>query len=113
MLQQVSEDQSITSSMASISEWARNPASLGPPPVFSSSSPQSVSPLSTGFTESGLEFVSPEFNPRPQRLGAFESFEMRGLGQVAKRRLPSEMETVFFSPSSELPAQRLSHGAGR
>ena len=123
---QVSEDQSITSSMASIPEWARN-SSFGPPPVFSSSSPQSMSPLSTGFTEGGLEFVSPEFNPSPHKLGTFlgglpprvESLEMKGLGQVPKRKLSSRedvKETEFLSFSSELPAtksQRLSHGAGR
>ena len=111
--------------MTSIPDWARNSVSLGPPPVFSSSSPQSLSPLSTGFAEGGAEFVSPEFGPSPHRLafGGFspggEILEMTGLGHVAKCELSAGegvRETEFTSSGLELPAkkaQRLGHGASR
>ena len=114
---QVSEDQSMTSSMASIPEWAIKSASKGPPPFFPSSSPHSLSPLSTGFIEQGMEVISPEFDPSPQRqaFSQEKALELRALsGHLTKRKLPSGedvRETEFSSASFELPvtkAQRLS-----
>lgn len=126
---QVSDDQSITSSMASIPDWAKNHSSAGPPPLFGSSTPQSASYLSTGFAEEGgLEFISPEFTSSPQHLTfkggsspARESMEMRGFDQLTKRKLPpmdGVHETTFDSSSPQLlpakKAQKLSHeGEGK
>lgn len=109
-LSQVYDDQSITSSLTSIPEWAKNSASRRPPPLFSSSSPHSLSPLSTGFIEGGLDLISPEFNSSPRNIGfgdfsmEGERFEMRGVYHEKQLSVgEGERETGFMAVSATIP----------
>ena len=122
---QVPEDQSISSSLVSIPDWAKNSASRGPPPIIMSSSPYSLSPLSTGFIEGGFDQISPEFNADPHR-GAFgnnispggESFETRGLHKMKRKSSHDDIRETgfeFVSTTTGVPAaktRRLSNGTG-
>ena len=115
---QVSDDQSITSSMTSIPEWAKNSASAGPPPLFSSSSPHSLSPLSTGFLEGQLDLISPEFSSAPRRFGevfsGVENIEMRGMGKKRRKASNEHIEETGFMATifPAVKTQRLSSTLG-